>query len=47
MGQEIRIEDIWNEYRASVKAFLHSRISDPDEIDDLSVRHHQSPAEEY
>ena len=26
---------IWNEYREGVKSFLHSRISDSDEVDDL------------
>jgi RNA polymerase sigma-70 factor (ECF subfamily) len=35
MGHEISIEAVWYEYRAQVKAFLHSKISDPDEIDDL------------
>lgn len=35
MGKEISIEDVWNEYRASIRTFLHSKISDSDEIDDL------------
>ena len=35
MGREININDVWTEYRDSIKAFLHSRISDPNEIDDL------------
>ena len=35
MGHEFKIEDVWDEYRVQVKAFLHSKISDPDEIDDL------------
>lgn len=28
-------EEIWLAYRANVKAFLHSRVSDADEVDDL------------
>jgi RNA polymerase sigma-70 factor (ECF subfamily) len=35
MGQETSIENVWHEYRAHIKAFLHSKISDSDEIDDL------------
>ncbi|MEH6577820.1 MAG: RNA polymerase sigma factor SigZ [Amphritea sp.] len=31
----MNIEDVWAEYRASLKAFLHSKVSDPDEVDDL------------
>ena len=31
----MKVEDVWSEYRESIKSFLHSRISDPDEIDDL------------
>ena len=35
MTHKLSIEDVWDEYRASVRAFLHSKISDPDEVDDL------------
>jgi len=35
MKQGINIEVVWNEYRATLKAFLHSKIANPDEIDDL------------
>ncbi len=31
----MKIEDVWSEYRTSIKSFLHSRISDADEVDDL------------
>lgn len=31
----MHIEDIWSEYRASLKSFLSSRIYDSDEVDDL------------
>ena len=27
--------EIWSEYRASLKSFLHSKVSSPDEVDDL------------
>lgn len=29
------INEIWSEYRAGIKSFLHSRISDENEVDDL------------
>lgn len=29
------IETIWNEYRQRLKAFLHSKVSDPGDVDDL------------
>lgn len=29
------IEKIWEEYQAALKAFLHARISSPDDVDDL------------
>lgn len=31
----MNFEEIWSEYRASLKLFLHSKISSPDEVDDL------------
>lgn len=31
----LNIEVIWREYRGSLKAFLHSKVSDPIEVDDL------------
>ena len=31
----MNIEPIWSEYQAGIKAFLHSRISNPAEVDDL------------
>lgn len=33
--QSLNIEAIWSEYRASLKAFLYSRVSDKDQADDL------------
>ena len=35
MKQDLKIEKVWSEYRAAIKALLHTRISDPDEVDDL------------
>ncbi|WP_028022461.1 RNA polymerase sigma factor SigZ [Enterovibrio calviensis] len=29
------IETIWGEYQSSVKAFLHAKVSNPDDVDDL------------
>ncbi|WP_143731752.1 RNA polymerase sigma factor SigZ [Microbulbifer sp. GL-2] len=29
------IDSIWKEYRSALKAFLHSKISSPDEVDDI------------
>ncbi len=31
----MRIEDIWPKYRARLKAFLHARVSNPADVDDL------------
>ncbi len=31
----MNIEDVWSQYRAGIKAFLHLKISDSDEVDDL------------
>lgn len=31
----IKIETIWEEYRANIKAFLHSKVSNSDDVDDL------------
>ncbi len=31
----MEIEAVWSEYRSSLKAFLHSKVSDSDEVDDL------------
>lgn len=31
----MRIEDIWPRYRARLKAFLHSRVSNPADVEDL------------
>jgi len=31
----MNIEQVWEEYRSSIKGFLHSKISDPDDVDDL------------
>ena len=31
----MNIETVWSEYRSGLKAFLHSKVSDPDEVDDL------------
>jgi RNA polymerase sigma-70 factor (ECF subfamily) len=31
----LKIEQIWSQYRSSVKSFLHSRISNPAEVEDL------------
>ena len=32
---KIIFDDIWSQYRTNLKAFLHSRISDSDEVEDL------------
>lgn len=38
-------EQVWSRYRRSIKAFLHSKVSDPAEVDDLLqdvlIRTHQ------
>ncbi|MGI9391710.1 MAG: RNA polymerase sigma factor SigZ [Boseongicola sp.] len=31
----MKLEDIWSEYRAGIKAFLHSRVSNPADVEDL------------
>lgn len=31
----MELEQIWAEYRSGLKSFLHSRVSDPAEVDDL------------
>ncbi len=31
----MEIEEIWSKYRNSLKAFLHSKISNPSDVDDL------------
>ena len=31
----IRIEDVWQQYQTSLKRFLHSNVSCPDDVDDL------------
>lgn len=31
----MNIEDIWSEYRSRIKAFLHSRVSNSADVDDL------------
>ena len=29
------IEALWSEYQSNIRSFLHSRVSNPDEVDDL------------
>jgi RNA polymerase sigma-70 factor (ECF subfamily) len=31
----MKIEDVWSQYRSGINAFLHSKISDSDEVEDL------------
>lgn len=31
----MKIEQVWSEYRSSIKSFLHSKVSDATEVDDL------------
>ena len=31
----MNIEQVWASYKASLKAFLHSRVANPDDVDDL------------
>jgi len=31
----VNIEQVWAQYRSRIKAFLHSKVSNPDEVDDL------------
>lgn len=35
MQNTIKIEHVWDEYRTAIKAFLHSKVSNPDDVDDL------------
>ena len=35
MEQRKKIEDVWFEYRSGIKAFLHTRVSAAEEVDDL------------
>ena len=35
MAQEVNSEKVWSDYRSAIKAYLHMKISDPDEVDDL------------
>lgn len=35
MDTSMNINEIWLQYRATLKSFLHARISDSDEVDDL------------
>ena len=35
MSDTLTIEAIWPKYRASLKAFLHAKVADPDDVDDL------------
>lgn len=34
-GNQLDIESIWQAYRAKLKGFLHSKVSNPDDVDDL------------
>jgi RNA polymerase, sigma subunit, SigZ len=31
----MELDEIWPSYRSSIKALLHSKVSDPDDVDDL------------
>ena len=31
----MKLDSIWSEYRAGLKAFLHTKLSNPDDVDDL------------
>ncbi|WP_185234873.1 RNA polymerase sigma factor SigZ [Teredinibacter franksiae] len=31
----MKLDEIWPSYRSSIKALLHSKVSDPDDVDDL------------
>ena len=31
----MNIEQVWASYKASLKAFLHSCVANPDDVDDL------------
>lgn len=35
MEDRVDIESIWSEYRSGLKAFLHSRVSNPADVEDL------------
>lgn len=34
-ASDVGFEQIWNEYRSGLRAFLHSRVSNPSDVDDL------------
>jgi len=31
----MNLEDVWQAYRVSIKAFLHSKLNNPDDVDDI------------
>ena len=31
----LKLEDVWTQYQQAVKSFLHSKVSNPDDVDDL------------
>jgi len=35
VDKNITLDSIWKEYRSALKAFLHAKISSPDEVDDI------------
>ena len=35
MSNQLNIENIWSNYRSSIRAFLLSRVSEKDEVEDL------------
>ena len=35
MDRQLQLEDVWADYRARIKAFLHARVSDPEDVEDL------------
>lgn len=35
MSAEPVLDQVWQEYRAALKAFLHTKVSNPDDVDDL------------
>jgi RNA polymerase sigma-70 factor (ECF subfamily) len=34
-GSKLNIQNIWTEYQSSLKSFLHSKVGNPDDVDDL------------
>lgn len=42
----LNLESVWSEYQLAVKAFLHSKVSNPDDVDDLQqeilIKTHQN-----